>query len=212
MGGYGSGDWQSWNAKPLVERCRSLDVRLWCREGRLYPGADFSTTWFNRDGKLASMGVRVGHDQLSLQYQYQYHQGDNDWEAIRDSIPLTWTPCNYGGRRPWFQCHGTVNRILCGRRVVKLYQRGRYFRCRTCHGLVYSAQRVPIADRPRERAGRIRMRLGGSPSIFAPFPPKPKGMHWKTYWRLEDKSEEAEREFLGIMRESISRLRANYLS
>ncbi len=160
MGGYGSGDWQIWNAKPLVERCRSLDMRLWCREGRLYPGADFSTTWFDKNGnQLASIGVRVGHDQLTLQYQYQYHQGDNVWEAIRDSIPLTWTPCNYGGRRPWFQCPGIVNGAPCGRRVAKLYLRRKLFRCRRCHGLVYSAQRVPLADRPRERAGRkIRQR------------------------------------------------------
>jgi len=42
-----------------------------------------------------------------------------------------------------------------------------------------------------KRACRIRKRLGDSPDIFAPFPPKPKRMHWKTYFRMEEKAEEA---------------------
>jgi hypothetical protein len=30
------------------------------------------------------------------------------------------------------------------------------------------------------------MMLGGSGSLAESFPPKPKGMHWRTYWRLYD--------------------------
>jgi hypothetical protein len=33
----------------------------------------------------------------------------------------------------------------------------------------------------------MRMRLGGSASTIKSFPPKPKGMHWKTYDRLSQK-------------------------
>ena len=121
--------------------------------------------------------------------------------------PGTPRPCNYGGRRPWFQCPGMVNGTRCGRRVAKLYQRGRYFRCRTCQKLAYSTQRETGTERLRERACRIRKRLGGPQNIFAPFPPKPKGMHWKTYIRLEEKAEKAELEFMGVMRASLDRLK-----
>jgi hypothetical protein len=35
-----------------------------------------------------------------------------------------------------------------------------------------------------ERARKIQIRLGGSPSLFDPFPAKPKGMWTSTYQRL----------------------------
>jgi hypothetical protein len=38
----------------------------------------------------------------------------------------------------------------------------------------------------------IRMKLGGSPSLADDFPKKPKGMHWRTYYRLRQKADDAE--------------------
>ena len=43
------------------------------------------------------------------------------------------------------------------------------------------------------------MKLGGSPSLAEPFPDKPKGMWWRTYWRLKTGAEEAEyQSWLGV--------------
>jgi hypothetical protein len=43
------------------------------------------------------------------------------------------------------------------------------------------------------------MKLGGSPSLVEPFPDKPKGMWWRTYWRLKREAQEAEyRSWLGV--------------
>ncbi len=36
------------------------------------------------------------------------------------------------------------------------------------------------------------MKLGGDPSLAAPFPDKPQGMLWRTYWRLRKEAKEAE--------------------
>jgi hypothetical protein len=53
-----------------------------------------------------------------------------------------------------------------------------------CYHLVYDCQRASASDRALGRAQAIRVRLGGTPSMFEPFPCKPKGMHWSTYKRL----------------------------
>src|SRR6266581_6623083 len=34
---------------------------------------------------------------------------------VAQAITLLWTPCRYGGRRPWFRCPGITR--PCGRRV-----------------------------------------------------------------------------------------------
>jgi len=39
------------------------------------------------------------------------------------------------------------------------------------------------------KAQTIRVRLGGSPAMHKPFPPKPKRMRWKTYRLLRAKAE-----------------------
>ena len=45
---------------------------------------------------------------------------------------------------------------------------------------------------PLTKAQAIRVKLGGEPGFSYDFPEKPKGMHWRTYYRLRMKSQEAE--------------------
>ena len=72
-----------------------------------------------------------------------------------------------------------------------MYGEGRLFACRTCHDLAYASQSEDFAGRKLLKAQRIRTKLNGNPSMFEPFPDKPKGMHWRTYWRLMYQAEEA---------------------
>ena len=212
MGGYGSGSWVRWNTKVLVTSCLSLDVLRLHQEGLLrswgLPSSSVYECSWQKDsgGPQSSIGIQVGRDQLTL--RYRYHVDGAEWQVISESVPLSWTPCKYGGRRPWFLCPGVSNGISCSRRVAKLYMRGRYFRCRPCHGLVYPSQNVAVADRPMTRAQNIRMRLGGSANLLEPFPGKPKGMHWGTYWRFRDKALKAEMGGLANLQAQLDRLKS----
>lgn len=111
-------------------------------------------------------------------------------------VPLEWTPCNFGGERPWFLCPGA----RCGSRVAVLYGPEKYFLCRHCYNLSYESQRENTMYRALHKAQAIRERLGGSANMTLPFPEKPKGMHWRTYGRLRNEHDEAEMEQLLGMR------------
>jgi hypothetical protein len=83
--------------------------------------------------------------------------------------------------------------------VAKLFANGVYFLCRYCYDLTYESRREGPMDRARERAQAIRIRLGGSASLIEPLPPKPKGMHRRTYDRLCHLAVAAEEEsWLGL--------------
>jgi hypothetical protein len=113
-------------------------------------------------------------------------------DNIEQRVPITWTACHFGGRRPWFICAASVNGRYCGRRVAVLYLAGGSFACRKCCGLAYESQQGGLRFRNLRKSQSIRMRLGGSPDPFAPFPAKPRRMHLRTYRRLRAQARAAE--------------------
>ena len=185
MGGPGSGTWYRWDKKSTVEDFLRLDIRKLQREGVLdRPGVTGWAWWDGRD-RTADIRIHVDRDRLTLRYRTRGPGGD--WREVAEPIPLDRTPCHFGGGRPWFRCPG------CGSRRAILYG-GPLFRCRECHGLNYASQSEPPYDRLLRKARKIRRRLGGEPGALCPFPPKPKGMHWRTYDRLRGEALEAEME------------------
>ena len=101
-------------------------------------------------------------------------------EGREQHITTVWTPCRFGGKRPWFQCG------CCGRRVVQLYIVGGVFACRHRHRLGHASQLETPHERGTGRAPRIRMRLSNSmDDAFGEFPSRPRFMHRTTYerWR-----------------------------
>jgi hypothetical protein len=177
MGGPGSGQWYRWNRKDTVEEHQALDIRLWQRRGWLRPGTCFS--WNG-----VTVQVQSGRAHMS----YRLRRGIAEGQNVSESIPLTWTPCHYGGQRPWFHCPGW----RCDRRVAKLYLGGGAFRCRYCLDLGYESQRETPAFRLLAKTQNIRLRLGGSASLTEPFLSKPKGMHGHTFARLRWQAQEAD--------------------
>lgn len=174
MGGYGSG--RHSGASETTGDYRAVDVRRWQREGLLDAGQAFRWRWL-RDGEtLASINVRTEQGRVVLTYRYRIYGGE--WQDETVPVSLTWTPCNYGGARPWFRCP------RCGRRVAILYAGG-IFACRHCFRLAYPCQHESWDDRITRRIERIRSRLGWEAGFLNGNGWKPKGMHWRTFHRLE---------------------------
>lgn len=95
-------------------------------------------------------------------------------------VRLSWSPCHYGGSRPWFVCPTRE----CGRRVRKLYAAGTSLHCRTCLGLAYRTQRMNQEDRLRHRARKRRWAIGNQDPGGTLLAWKPANMHWTTFARI----------------------------
>jgi hypothetical protein len=168
--------------KATVESCRSIDVLDWHRRGYLRSPRRFSWIW-KQDGKrVASINVESEWHRVTLKYRTRRY--GEDWINAKQQFPVAWTPCQFGGDRPWFICSVYANGTYCRRQVTKLYNFGRLFTCRHCSRLAYASQQESAHERGLLKARRIRARLGGSGNMLDDFPEKPKGMHWRTYERL----------------------------
>jgi hypothetical protein len=190
MGGLGSTRWGWTSTKGTVEGVRSLDINCLNKAGCLRPGYWGGWEW-TRDGeRMADIGLRAEAQRLILSYRLRLNRGG--WQDVEQPTPVVWLPCPFGGERPYFVCRGVVNGVTCSRQVLKLYGADTYFLCRHCYQLAYASQREDRCDRALRRADKIRMRLGGEPGMASVFPVRPKGMHRRTYERLQSEMEEAE--------------------
>jgi hypothetical protein len=168
MGGYGSGR-QEETAKTDV--ALRLSVTELQRQGSLTPGRHV-ITWRRTGGREASISLEAREADLVLSFTSQTG-------AKAQRVWLEYTANNYGERRPWFRCP------RCARRVGVLYFRQGEFMCRPCSGLKYRSQSEGYADRMRRRARKIRDRLGADHALRV-LASRPKGMHWATFFRLEE--------------------------
>lgn len=165
-----------------VEETHSIDLAWLRRRGYLRVGAFGVLTWSCRGVQTGSVGYRVDALGLRLSYKTKRAEGQ-DWQQVDELIPFAETRCHLGGRRKWLQCPG------CARRCRTVFG-GSVFRCRLCHGLRYESQYEPPFARAASRSHKLRQRLGQVAGLDEFFPPKPKGMHWRTYRRLEMKDED----------------------
>lgn len=179
MGGTGSGR-RYQGGKNTTSYMRTLDVRYLQREGVLTPGRTSSLDWSRCASIIASIQITAKTDCVILRYRHQKFGGD--WQDMEYPVYLENTSCHLGGQRVWFRCpaHG------CGKRVAILYG-GQIFACRYCHQLSYASTRESKDDRAARKADRIREKLGWGLGILNVNGTKSKGMHWKTFHRLQIK-------------------------
>lgn len=188
MGGRNSGNWWRWDKRDTTGETIGLDVRYLARRGFLRPGF-YRLYWSVGEKPAGDIGLRVTDDDPrpgKITLEYRTRRGEGDWQSVTQYVALDWTPCHYGGHRPWLCC------TTCGKRMAILYSGGAGFYCRKCLGLVYESQRESSGDRAVERARRIRKRLGGSTNMTELFPDRPPRMHRRTYERLRREHDAAE--------------------
>jgi hypothetical protein len=175
------------NTKDLVGDRQCIDIQRWHRKKLLEPGKVFIQEWKNTDLSVISINVEVKQDLLVLRYGAR-PLGDQSKQRndIQERVGLSFSSCNYGGRRPWFICPMPE----CDRRVTVLYLEGMNFICRVCASLTYECRRLDQRNRALLHTRKIRTRLGGNLTVTDPFPERPKGMHWTTYNLLKTKVEE----------------------
>jgi len=103
-------------------------------------------TWTSGwDKHQSSVGIEVSTLENEDYLRIHYTQTDRDTGEEKDfdyKIPLTTTPCRYGGKRYWFICPWYKNGIYCGKRVGTLYKDGDYFACRHCYDLTYNSKKT----------------------------------------------------------------------
>jgi hypothetical protein len=193
----------SGGGKSTVESCRSIDVLDWHR--RFRSPQRFSWAWARDGEQVASINVEMERHSVTLRYRSR--SCGQDWTNVEQRVAIAWTPCRFGGERPWFICSVYANDTYCGRQVAKLYDAGRLFACRHCYRLAYASQQESAHRRGLWKAQKIRMRLGGSASMLDNFPDKPKGMHWRTYERFCRVHNAAQARFIPGLMGFVMRLR-----
>jgi hypothetical protein len=173
MGGYGSG---RIGEKTLTSQMMELDVRELYRHGYVQKSASsYAELQHKGINEYRNILIYFDSEQLTINYSYERYSGDR--KRVNTIVQFDWTPCHYGGFRPWFLCP------KCGKRVAILYG-GKHFNYRICRKLAYPSENESKASRLLRKANNIKRRLNGEPGVQNMIMFKPKGMHQKTFDRL----------------------------
>jgi hypothetical protein len=182
--------------RPICEALCSIDIRKLNREGRLYPRQCSVYSWTRLGEPIGEVRMVAERDIIFLLAKLFNGKGSEP-KSIVQGVRFAWSPCRWGGQRPWFLCPVTS----CRRRCAKIYLAEDFFACRRCLGLAYASQQEPVRQRGLHKARKIRDRLGGSANMAVAFPDRPKGMHRTTYKRLHAAHDQAaDRSMAGLSR------------
>jgi hypothetical protein len=178
MGVRGSGNWFRCNTRAPTASQRRIDVRWLRKQNYLHPGISGPLSWSCNGQETGRINFKIEENNMTLSYRHR-SQG-KEWEKVEQIIPITRTPCNYGGSRKWFLCP------RCGKRVAVLYGAGKYFFCRCCYQLTYDSCNSCDLQRILNKSYKLKEKIGGEPILHSRIPDRPKWMHRSTYIRIVD--------------------------
>lgn len=164
--------------------------------GGLGSGRKFGKRTTNQVRSITVKELGAG-DRLHGSVRFRYSLGGRQ---VEHTVYLMQTDCNYGGVRHWFSCEH------CQGRVGVLYLSGGQCACRKCFKLAYASERDTWQNQQFRKADNIRHRLGWQPGIAHPDGGKPKGMHWKTFYRMKSAHDFYVQRILGVEMEWIAKM------
>lgn len=180
MGGYNSG---RHGARAAIDSGLVLDINRLRRDGLLRSHRG-SLNWTETETgrSVASIGFDVLiEDEVSgwIRLHYVTTTWDGQKRASDYRVYLVSTAQPFGGRRWWFTCPRT------GDRVAKLYKPAgtSTFLSRVAHGRGYRSQRRSAYDQAINQAFKLRRQLGDHGAIDDLVWQKPKWMRRRTFDR-----------------------------
>ena len=134
-----------WSKKEEADSLKKIEMWWLKKYGYLEPNCWKSggIKWTHGfSGQESSVGIQTSimEDEKYLRIYYTQTNRDGSKQDFDYKIPITTTPCYFGGKRYWFICPWYANGKYCGRRVGVLYLGGKYFACRHCYDLTYSSK------------------------------------------------------------------------
>lgn len=139
------GRW-SYSSRQEADGLKQVNVSFLKKHGYFNRGWESGTlTWSWNGEQTGNISIQSSLDDHEQYVRFIYTRTDRHTEEKKDfdyKIPLTTTPCYFGGKRYWFVCPWYANGVYCGRRVGMLYLGGDYFACRHCYNLTYNSRNL----------------------------------------------------------------------
>src|SRR3989344_2063829 len=135
-----------WSSKTEADGLKKITIWKLKKLGFLkgYWAAGSLKWTYSGSGAESSVGINVMVSESESYLRIYYTQTDEDGNKkdFDYKIPITTTPCYFGGKRYWFICPWYANKVYCGRRVGVLYLGDKYFACRHCYHLTYNSRNL----------------------------------------------------------------------
>ena len=186
------------------EICLAIDVREWKRRGLLRPGQMFPVFWNRAGVPCGSISVRTETDAVVLIFRSQ-HPGETEWKSTEQRVPILWTTCNLRRPSPLVSLCGLFKRTTLRPARRRLLRRGRSVR-------LPALLRISLRQPAGEPAKSIHQALAKhqnaarwQPRPATPFPKRSRGMHQRTYMRLQARDLLLLKASVGALHKRLSR-------
>jgi hypothetical protein len=132
----------SYSSKTEADNLKKVEISWLKKYGYLDGWKNGGIEWTHGMGDKSSISIAGStfHDEPHIQFRYTRTDSAGEKKEFDYKVPLTTTPCWFGGKRYWFICPMSRDGKYCGKRVGVLYMGGDYFACRHCYDLTYNSK------------------------------------------------------------------------